>query len=145
MAANREIGIVAEIERQRSRYAYECVENVANNHPYIKENYKAYVRKIPMLIKVNGLGGALAFVYSKKKEKTDDAGYAYHLIYDQTDKWLKGYHIKNIFPQVNAELVKKIINLESDKYRVVNTELLALYKWMGRFAEGMLKGDEKDA
>lgn len=142
MKANRDAAM-ADIERQRAAYAYKCVEMVAKNSENIniRDNYKAYVKKLPALIKANGLAGTMAFVYSKK-EASAGIGEAYSLIYRQTEDWLKESHIKKILNQEKStELVQKIINLETENYRVVTRELLALYKWMGRFAQGMIKGD----
>jgi CRISPR-associated protein Cmr5 len=93
------------------------------------KDYQSYVKKIPMRILTNGLGATFAFVYSKKKD-----GNAYDLIYKQTKEWLK-------VPK-NDELVKWIIDRESPEYRAVTNEVLALFNWLKRFADGMIEGEE---
>jgi CRISPR-associated protein Cmr5 len=91
-----------------------------------QKEYKSYVKKIPMMILTNGLGATFAFVYSKKKN-----GNAWELVYNQTKEWLK-------VPQ-NDELVKWIIDQDSQSYRAVTNEVLALFNWLKRFADGMIE------
>jgi CRISPR-associated protein Cmr5 len=78
------------LEQGRAKFAYE--KALEGSKEERKKEYKAYVRKIPTLIKTNGLGETFAFVKAKKvkrAEETDKPGYAYYLIYDQTSQWLK--------------------------------------------------------
>ncbi len=127
---------IKDLAKERSQFAYGCVEKAIQQFP--KQNgekeskkqkeYKAYIKKIPMMILTNGLGATFAFVYSKKKN-----GNAYELIYNQTKEWFE-------VPQ-NVELVKWIIDQESPEYRAVTNEVLALFNWLKRFADGMIEGD----
>jgi len=152
---------VTDIEKQRARKAYEYVSNIWNEYINIKkeieekqidckdkklskgykelckkkndkykiaDDYKSYVKKIPMMILNNGLGATFAFIYSKKKE-----GNAYKLIYNQIQEWLKA----------NKDLVEWIINQESQEYRATTNEVLALFNWLKRFADGMI--EKKDS
>ena len=118
---------VTELERDRAKEAYKYVTE-ANNNEKIKDDYKSYVKKIPMMILNNGLGATFAFIYSKKKE-----GNAYELIYNQIQEWLKA----------NKDLVEWIINQDSQEYRATTNEVLALFNWLKRFADGMIE-DKKD-
>jgi len=118
---------VTDIEKQRAIKAYEYVTK-ANENEKIKGDYKSYVKKIPMMILNNGLGATFAFIYSKKKE-----GNAYELIYNQIQKWLKA----------DKDLVEWIIFQDSQEYRATTNEVLALFNWLKRFADGMIE-DKKD-
>jgi CRISPR-associated protein Cmr5 len=118
---------VTELERDRAKEAYKYVTE-ANNNEKIKDDYKSYVKKIPMMILNNGLGATFAFIYSKKKE-----GNAYELIYNQITKWLKA----------DKDLVEWIINQDSQEYRATTNEVLALFNWLKRFADGMI--EKKDS
>jgi CRISPR-associated protein Cmr5 len=54
------------IEQGRATYAFKVVQEVSDNEPKkLKENYKSVAKKLPVLIKTNGLGQTLAFVKSK--------------------------------------------------------------------------------
>ncbi|WP_457560911.1 type III-B CRISPR module-associated protein Cmr5 [Caminibacter sp.] len=109
----------------------EEIEKVINDYG---KDYKSYVRKIPMMILNHGLAPTFAFVYSKKKD-----GNAWELIYAQTTKWLK--EEKEL---INSdELIEALINKKSQEYRMITNEVLALFEWLKRFAEGMIE-DRKD-
>jgi CRISPR-associated protein Cmr5 len=102
------------------------------------KEYKAYCKKIPMMIKTNGLGATYAFINSKKKE-------AYDLIYNQTHAWLKQDDKLGIFSlekYSGKDLVEIIIDQNSAEYRYLTIEVLALFNWLRRFAEGLIDGEE---
>jgi len=117
-------------EKARAIFAFACVED-ANQNDKIKKDYKSYVRKIPMMILNNGLGATIAFIYSKKKEEN-----AYALIDRQILKWFK--------LDEKEDLVQWIINKNSQEYRAVTNEVLTLFSWLKRFAEGMIEEDKED-
>jgi len=119
---------IKDLEKDRAKFAYGCVVE-ANKNDKIKNDYKPYVKKISMMILNNGLGATFAFVYSKKKN-----GNAYELIDKQVLKW---FHLDE-----KQDLVKWIIDQESQEYRATTNEVLALFGWLKRFADGMIEGDE---
>lgn len=118
---------IKDLARNRSQFAYKKVEEARKQS--FKKDYKNYVKKIPMMVLTNGLGATFAFVYSKKKD-----GNAYDLIYTQTKEWLK-------VPEKD-ELVQWIIDQESPEYRATTNEILALFQWLKRFADGMIEGGD---
>ena len=122
--------MIEDLEKKRAIFAYKCVEK-ANQDNGIKKEYKSYVKKIPMMILNNGLGATFAFIYSKKKE-----GNAYELIYQQTNEWLK--------KENKQDLVQWIIEQESQEYRATTNEVLALFNWLKRFADGMIEDKSDD-
>ena len=121
---------VTDIEKKRARKAYEYVTK-ANENEKIKGDYKSYVKKIPMMILNNGLGATFAFIYSKKKE-----GNAYELIDKQVLRWFS--------LDEKEDLVKWIIDQESQEYRATTNEVLALFNWLKRFADGMIEDKKND-
>lgn len=129
------------LEQGRAKFAYEKASEGSGIKR--KKEYKAYVRKIPTLIKTNGLGETFSFVKAKKvkkAEETDKPGYAYYLIYDQTSQWLKD----NGFLKQNEDLVEWIVSLDSPMYRAVTNEVLSLFKWLSRFSEGLIEGEPEN-
>lgn len=119
------------IENGRADYAYNIVANtIQKNSPEKNSEYRSYIKKLPSIIQVNGLGQALAFCFSKGGE--------YKRIYDQIYGWLK-INNKEYFPNENEEFVKAVINMDSKEYRVITMEVLALLNWMRRFVDGMVK------
>jgi CRISPR-associated protein Cmr5 len=135
---------VTDLSKERSQYAFKSVKEVIEKFPNIKDkktkklvpskqqkDYKSYVKKIPMMILNNGLGATFAFVYSRRDVD------AYNLIYNQTNEWLK--------KDDKNDLIDWIINLESSEYRAVTNEVLALFNWLKRFADGMIEGEDNDS
>ncbi|MCF6183092.1 MAG: type III-B CRISPR module-associated protein Cmr5 [Bacteroidales bacterium] len=113
------------LEQGRASYAYDCArKGVALN----SSEYKSYTKKIPMLIKTNGLGATFAFIKSK-------GGKTYNLIHEQTFEWLSENKLFEF--EKSEDFVKDIISLKSDKYRSATIEVLALFTWLRRFAEGL--------
>ena len=130
---NSSLTAIKGIEQGRANFAYEKALEAKSK---LKENgkkYKAYVKKLPMLIKTNGLGASLAFVKSKESEE------AYGLIYQNLTEWLKSDEKKLI--NIEDDLVKTVISLNSAEYRAVTNEVLAFLNWLRRFADGLIEGE----
>lgn len=124
------------IENGRAAYAFEAVKKAINNPKNGKKEYRSYVKKIPTLIQVNGLGQTLAFCYQKKHE--------YRVIYKQLHAWMKKNY-PQYFKDETQEFVEAVVNLDSRDYRVLTMETLALLNWMRKFADGMVTKEEDDA
>lgn len=135
---SNEIGTITGIEQGRAKFAYDCVNEV-KKESYDKK-YKPYVKKIPMLIKTNGLGATFAYINSKNDK-------AYNRIYNETEKWLLDKDTKKLIPKEyikdengrKKELIDILISLPSSTYRAVTIEVLALFNWLKRFVDGLIK------
>jgi len=119
---------IKELERDRATFAYERVEKVSEDGSVNHSEYKSYCKKIPAMIQTNGLSATFAFMYSKGK--------TYRTIYEQIDVWLIERYKGDGDIDNNQELMKKLLNLESAKYRKVTIEILVLFNWLRRFADG---------
>lgn len=121
---------IRELEKERANFAYKKVEEVSENSMINHSEYKAYCKKIPGMIQTNGLSATFAFMYSKGKTYKD--------IYDQVDERLLEFYKGDKDLDNDKELMKKLLNLDSSKYRKVTIEILALFNWLRRFADGKL-------
>lgn len=121
---------IRDIEKERAIFAYEKVDEAVANQGIKQSEYKSYCKKIPSLIQTNGLSATFAFIFSKNNT-------TYTLIYDQVDEWLK----KRYSIDSNDELIERLIKLDSTKYKKVTIEVLALFSWLRRFAEGRISKD----
>jgi len=122
---------IRDIEKERAIFAYKKVDEAVANQGIKQSEYKSYCKKIPSLIQTNGLSATFAFIFSKNNT-------TYTLIYDQVDEWLKlRYNINS-----NEELIERLIKLDSTKYKKVTIEILALFSWLRRFAEGRISKDD---
>ena len=121
---------INKLENGRAAYAYQCAEEGAGLDK--KKEYKSYVKKIPMLIKTNGLGATVAFIKSK--------GGTYDTIYTQLTGWFKKEENPMSFEV--KELAKDLCEMDSQQYRAITKETLAFFNWLRRFADGLIEGDE---
>lgn len=127
------------LEQGRATFAFTAAQEGANLSA--KKEYKAYVKKLPMLIKTNGLGAAMAFVYSKGyKGNEPKRGDAWATIYQQIEEWLKQDE-KQLISFNEKQLAKKLTEINSSQYRAIAVEILALLNWIRRFAEGLIEGE----
>lgn len=135
------------LEQGRAAFAYAAAvkgEKLSKN-----TEYKAYVKKLPMYIKTNGLGAAISFAFAKGNGKNGKNGIpdekkAWGLIYLQIEEWLKDNWELGDFKK-DETLIQNLLRLETPEYRATTIEVLALLNWMRRFAEGLItKGDSNE-
>ena len=123
------------IEQGRAAFAYDCVREIAQNaEEDLKKKYKSGAKKLPVLIKTNGLGQALAFI--KKRDPGNEK------LYDLIGKWLACKKLVELGG--NIDLVDAVISKPSNEYRRITTETLALLNWVRRFVDGLMDKVEAD-
>jgi len=126
---------VRDIEKKRAIVAYGKVDSaISELDVKSRKEYKAYCKKIPSLIQTNGLSATFAFMFSKRTG-------TYFFIYNQVDEWLKERYESDNSINSDTDLIERLINLDSAKYRKVTIEVLALFSWLRRFAEGKISKD----
>jgi len=116
------------VEQGRAKFAYERVQTVAKER--WGSDYKSYLKRLPMLIKTNGLAATITFILKKDSE-------AYKQIYEDCTEWIKK-DPKRVFILDKNKLIEYILNLDSSEYRAFTSEILSFIKWMSRFADGMI-------
>lgn len=130
------------LEQGRAKHAYGAATAIATSTSIKdkdKKEYKSYTKKVPMLIKTNGLGATLAFMKAKGK--------AYQLILNSIENWLKeDIKFSAIVKEIKGDdlgddLMGKIVNCDSNCYRALTIEILAYLNWLKRFADGLIKED----
>ncbi len=128
------------LEQGRAAYAYRAAEEGAKLDK--KKEYKSYVKKMPMLIKVNGLGAAIAFAFAKgSKNGSAQKNEPWGLLYGQLEEWLRQ---KNVLKTEQNALAKALTSSDSATYRAATVEILALLNWMKRFADALIEGEAED-
>ena len=126
------------LEQSRAKFAYEKAESVAKDSGKAKE-YKSYAKKLPMMIKVNGLGAAISFAFAKSKNISGKT--AWGQIYIDLNDWIRQDENKWLLGNSPAnELAEAIIELNSQEYRALTLETLSFLNWLRRFAEGLIEG-----
>lgn len=127
------------IEQARAKFAFECAKEASVSTK--SKEYKSYAKKFPMMIKTNGLGAALAFAFSKKKN-----GNAWELLYNHIEKWIKQEHKKYLLGDYSDKpIADAAISLNSQEYRHLTMEILSFLTWLRRFAEGLIEGEAEES
>jgi len=123
------------LEQIKAEFAFSCVKNAVQ----LGTNYKSYVKKLPMLIKTNGLGPAFAFMFSKKNK---EEGKYWNEIGKTIFDWLKECNKidKNNVSNFD-EFVEYLSKINSTEYRILTNEVLSFLIWLKRFADGLITGD----
>jgi CRISPR-associated protein Cmr5 len=134
-------------DKLRAVFSYQCVQCFVNeNSDENQKKYRAYIRNIPSMILNNGLGSTITFIFSKNKEDVYNRLGAdiYNWLNKEQNSYLINLDKKEKLEEKLQELTTKIICLNSSEYRAVTNELLSLFSWLKRFADGMIEGDEED-
>lgn len=139
MSTPGEVTRLEDLERGRAKFAFNCVKEAIDKwktNPATLKEYRSYLRKIPSMILVNGLGQTLAFIKSKAKE-----GNAYSVIQEHLKRYFKDNVPARVRMTQQTDILEWAISLKSEDYRFATEELLSLLNWMKRFAEGMIESD----
>ena len=116
------------IEQGRAQDAYKLAEAGMKE----TSDYKNKVKSFPMMIKTNGLGAAVAFAKGKSGWKT---------VYSQIQNYLRKNELFNKDWPENTPLDSYLTQIDSTLYRTITVEVMALFTWLRRFAEGMDKSN----
>lgn len=127
------------INLDRANFVYNKIAQFKedNSKKEIRDNFKSYAKNIPAYIKQNGLLATYAFVETKLNKDGDEA-ISYKAIYDMTMKWLCENNYRKNFNEKD-NISSCLLKLSSDEYKSVEMEILNLFSWIRRFAEGELK------
>lgn len=128
---------IKKIENGRAAFAFDVVENTLRDANFDgRNNYKSYIKKMPMMINVNGLAQTLAFYFSKG---TKDMHWK---IYKNLEQWIKEHYSEQLNlgrENLEKEFIELVINLERENYRMVTVEILNILNWMDRFVVGLIQ------
>lgn len=117
------------LEQSRASFAFTRAKSAGEN-----KEYKQWAKKVPMMIKTNGLGATLAFLYSK--------GETQRQIIRDLEEWFKmdekckGLIVLN---NTSFHLVGEITQVDMAAYRALTIEAIAFLNWLRRFADGLIK------
>lgn len=139
---------VADKSQERAKYAFAEVAKRTTNKTNEKSNesrlsmdeqkeFKSHIKDVPMMIRTNGLAAAFAFVFSKAKRDTSKQKRDYVAIEDITKNWLAKPEVMGLQP--GAVFHETLISLDADNYRLCTREIMALYTWLKRYADGLIK------
>ena len=118
------------VHNEIARFAFETVERVRDS-----KEFRSLARSFPSMIQVNGLGTAVAFLYSK----VNSGNIPYKKMYEMIDQWTKKRFCQET--ECKESLVERIVGFDTNSYRLYESEVMNLCLWVKRFAEGMIDSD----
>ena len=134
------------VNDKRAQDAYQFIAEISAANKKLKEDkqlkankeFRSIARSFPTMVQNNGLNVAVAFLLSK----TD--GGPHLKIYEKLGNWLE--EMDWLKKYRNIKLMKKLVELSRDEYRLTSQEVMAYTSWVKRFAEGRWKkdGEEKE-
>lgn len=129
-----------------AKYSLNKVSSVLENTKVNSKKYKTLVKKVPVMIQKNGLMNTMAFTLSKMKDETSE----HEEVLKQMIEWSK-QSSRTVFrdqrrDDSNAEgyveYMNRVFRLTSKEYRLLTQEMITLFSWMKRFADGLIEGEE---
>lgn len=118
-----------DVHNRMAKFAFSKISAIDSSN----REFRSLARSMPSIIQVNGLGSALAFLCAKKS-----AGNAQEIMYRLLNEWFKDEAC--LLPVAQGDLMERIVNLDSDAYRLYTNESMNICLWVKRFAEGMIDG-----
>lgn len=121
------------IEQRRAARAQECVAGIRGD----VKAYKAVASSFPAMIRMNGLGQALAFIRSRKADE-------YGHVYGHVSGWLCRSPDGVLANGEDADALDELVKRDATTYRHAETEAMAFMVWIKRYAEAaQLRADQK--
>lgn len=124
------------MEQERAEFALAKIQNTASGPDTVQKEVRRYLTGLPALIRMNGLGQALAFYRMKGN------GTSHELIYRMVSEWLCSATSRGrVFAQ-DADVLTAITRSDIHAYMAAQNEALALLEWLKKFALALLKKDD---
>ncbi len=121
------------MEQDRAEFALRKIEaTLQNQQPALQVEVRRHLHSLPALIRMNGLGQALAFFRAK------DAGSGHEHIYRTVGEWLcANTSAGRVFTQ-DPDVLKAITQSDIHHYMAAQNEALALLEWLKKLATALL-------
>lgn len=121
------------MDQERAEFALKKIQQVLNGPDTThKVEVRRYLNNLPALIRMNGLGQALAFFRMKSESKAHDT------IYRMVGNWLCDTDSKGRIFSESADVLSAITQSDMAHYMAAQNEALALLQWLKKFAVALL-------
>lgn len=133
-------------EEERSVQAWKDVRGILAKDEDVKKRYRSLSLGLPAMIMNEGLGQALAFLYSKSFKKGEIQECGDSELFRHLSSWLAAKIDKKPTEEKKKNLLEHCINAEngwtSAQIRMATRESLAYMQWNRRYSQGMLPKQE---
>ncbi|MCB1975384.1 MAG: type III-B CRISPR module-associated protein Cmr5 [Burkholderiaceae bacterium] len=121
------------MDQERAEFALAKIQHICNGPETVQVEVRRYLNGLPALIRMNGLGQALAFYRMKGN------GSSHELIYRMVGEWLCSVSCKGRVFTHDADVLTAIARSDIHHYMAAQNEALALLEWLKKFALALLK------
>lgn len=120
------------IDQLRAGFSYDAIQ-IAKESSAKQSEVKSYIKKMPLLIKTNGLAQTLAFYRAK-----GTGSKSYQIVYEMLSTWFRS---ETPFKMMTTEdgFLEQVIRLDTRQYMLLTDETILLLNWLRRFADIELK------
>ena len=127
------------MDQERAEFALKKIQAILGGADQShKAEVRRYLNNLPALIRMNGLGQALAFFRMKGE------GTAHDTIYRMVGGWLCDASSKGRIFSEDADVLTSITQSDMAHYMAAQNEALALLQWLKKFAVALLPLPKED-
>ena len=121
------------MDQERAEFALKKIQAILGGADQThKAEVRRYLNNLPALIRMNGLGQALAFFRMKGE------GTAHEAIYRMVGAWLCDASSKGRIFSESTDALSAITQSDMAHYMAAQNEALALLQWLKKFAVALL-------
>ena len=125
------------MDQERAEFALEKIKAILGGADQShKVEVRRYLNNLPALIRMNGLGQALAFFRMKGE------GTAHDTIYRMVGAWLCDASSKGRIFSESTDALSAITQSDMAHYKAAQNEALALLQWLKKFAVALLPKED---
>ena len=125
------------MDQERAEFALTKIQAIlGGSDKSHKVEVRRYLNNLPALIRMNGLGQALAFFRMKGE------GTAHEAIYRMVGAWLCDASSKGRIFSESADALSAITQSDMAHYMAAQNEALALLQWLKKFAVALLPKED---
>ena len=123
---------IRSMEQERAEFALCQIEDAKHHPGELPQEIRRHLNGLPALIRMNGLGQALAFFRMKGENSSH-----WH-IYDMVGTWLCAANSTGRIFTEHADVLTAITRSDVQHYMAAQNEALALLEWLKKFAVALL-------
>ncbi len=153
----KEMSELKNLNSERAKLAFDELNKIKMDSLTDGSKLRTLARNFPTMVQTNGLTAAVTYLYAKKRDEkskskepkdnqpngdnvevSQDTG-VHDCMYNIIFKRLTDAKII----RTDKDMMKSIVEMDSDELRLATAEVMAFLVWVKRFAEGMFEANEK--
>jgi CRISPR-associated protein Cmr5 len=139
-----------EVDRNKAEFAFNSICDCKRKQEEKRiKNIRSNIENIPMYIYTNGLIATILFIMKKSKKNLDNENEdpekeGYKEISNILLKYLENHTFNdyNFKGEELEDLIGYLLYCDSKKYRRITLDVLSIFEWLVRFADGMIEEEK---